>query len=911
MREAIAAWFAGLLGVASAPAPAALAFDPRVPNELAFPPVEARYVRIVIRESAGGEPCIDELEVYGPDGGENLALASRGARASASSCLAGYAIHKIEHLNDGVYGNSHSWIAAGTRGEWAEIQLPEPALVSSVVFTRDREGVFADRTPRRVEVRVSRDGERWTTVARGSEYPDLPEGGVAGEELVRYAFACEEVTWRRVDPRDSVERTLAQFEDMLARFEARGLDVAFERAELGDLRDRAEATRGTAARRELFYQARLAKRRLFLRDPDLAGAERILFARRHPYEPSHNYSVILDAAGGVGGGVAVLEIPRAPGGRLDPARATVRVLFDAGEGISRDPVASFDGRTVYFGYRRSKADYFHLMAVDSDGGEARQLTDGPFHDYYPLPLPDGGLAFVTTRCKARFLCWRPQALVLFRLEPDGAIRPLSFANLTEWTPALTRDGRILWTRSEYLDKGADFGHTLWAIRPDGTHPELIFGNNTLNCYAGGAELPGGSEILCTLISHGGDLNGPLALVDPALGRQSPLAVRSITPDVAPHYHMSWARDRCFRDPHPISRDLYVASHAPADRFGLYLVDRYGNREVLYLDPEIGSMSPSVFRPTPRPHVLPMTVGPRPRADEPGHFVLVDVYRGLEPSVRRGSVKYIRVCQELRSDLELLPNGEYRNDHEPFEDFYASPTHRVRGPHGWPSYVAKGVWGLVPVEADGSASFHAPAGRVLYFQVLGEDLDEIQRMRSVVQAQPGEVRSCIGCHEDRASAPPAGTGIPLALRREPREIEPPTWGAGPFSYERVVQPVWDARCVRCHDGSHASGVDLRGTLDPEGVPASYRTLVERGLVHYFDYAWGREHEKAPPLSFGTVKSRLFEVLRGPEGKGHHDARLSAEELHRVKCWVDLNCPLWPEYRYRSDRPGVARSTAAVR
>ena len=56
-----------------------------------------------------------------------------------------------------------------------------------------------------------------------------------------------------------------------------------------------------------------------------------------------------------------------------------------------------------------------------------------------------------------------------------------------------RDGRILWTRSEYLDKGADFGHTLWAIRPDGTHPELIFGNNTPNCYMNGREVPGTSE----------------------------------------------------------------------------------------------------------------------------------------------------------------------------------------------------------------------------------------------------------------------------------------------------------------------------------------------------------------------------------------------------------------------------------
>ena len=100
-------------------------------------------------------------------------------------------------------------------------------------------------------------------------------------------------------------------------------------------------------------------------------------------------------------------------------------------------------------------------------------------------------------------------------------------------------------RSEYLDKGADFGHTLWAIRPDGTHPELIFGNNTLNCYANGREVPGSSEILCTLVSHGGDLNGPIALIDVTKGRFNPQAITNITPDVKPHYHMSWAKQQCF------------------------------------------------------------------------------------------------------------------------------------------------------------------------------------------------------------------------------------------------------------------------------------------------------------------------------------------------------------------------------
>ena len=85
------------------------------------------------------------------------------------------------------------------------------------------------------------------------------------------------------------------------------------------------------------------------------------------------------------------------------------------------------------------------------------------------------------------------------------------------------------------------------------------------------------------------------------------------------------------------------------------------------------------------------------------------------------------------------------------------------------------------------------------------------------------------------------------------------GAGPFSYEKVVQPVWDAACVRCHDGDKTQ-TDLTGVLDANGVPAS-QTLITQGWVHYFDYNWGQEHFKAEPLTFGTVKSRLWEVLDG--------------------------------------------------
>lgn len=944
-----------------------LRIEPNKPNALTFAPREARFIRFAIQETESGQPCLDEVEVYGPAGRTNLALARLGARATASSCLPGYAIHQVAHLNDGHYGNGHSWIAAGAGGEWAQIELPAPAMVSTVVFSRDREGRFRDRLPTQFEVRLSADGQHWHTVCRVGDRLALP-ASANWDDLLRYAFLCEQETWSRIDADEPVTRVLRQMEAMIERLAAKGLDVSAERNELANLRQmqarcvgtppenpnpggniardadesaargrrhpqqhpRPEAAAadegvrapvsGRGARDPVttpdaaaaggadpadtaYLAARLAKRRLFLRDPDLAPLRRILFVARHPYEPSHNYSDILDARWRPGGGVCVLDISQRDA-RLDPASARLTKLFDAGPGVARDAMADFAARRIYFGYRATADGYYHLRAMNADGSGLRQLTDGPFHDYYPCPLPDGGIAFISTRCRARFLCWRPQAFVLFRMDADGGnILPLSHANLSEWAPSVMRDGRILWTRSEYLDKGADFGHTLWAIRPDGTHPELLFGNNTRNCYVNAHEVPGTSELCCTLISHGGDLNGPIALIDPRQGRFNPAAITSLTPDTPPRYHMDWAQRECFRDPVPVARDYFLVSHAPQRHFGLYVIDRHGNRELLYLDPAIGSFCPTPLQSAPAPPLLAASRA-EPTAPAEGTLILQDVYLGLEPTVRRGTVKYLRVSQEVRADLERLPNGEYRQDHPPFEDFYASPTHLVRGPSGWPSYVAKAALGLVPVEADGSAAFYAPAGKVLYFQALDEDLNEIQRMRSVVQLQPGEQRGCVGCHEHRASAPPAGR--PLAARQPPRGLESPSWGAGPFAYEKVVQPVWDARCVRCHDANDARKLDFTGTLGPDRVPASYRTLITQGWVDYFDFTWGREHDKAEPLTFGTVRSKLWKLLEA----GHYDVKLTRDEMHRVKCWIDLNCPLWPDYLQRELRPKQPHQTVRV-
>ena len=699
-------------------------------------------------------------------------------------------------------------------------------------------------------------------------------------------------------------RALVLYRELIERRSSAGEELGHEVKRLAGFQARYEASlkggrADRSADRALFWEVCAAKRALFLRDEGLEPLTQLLFSKRNPFHPSHNYSVQFDSPWRPGGGVYSLAIPMV-NGALVPEKAQAACLFDAAEGVARDPSVSFDAKKIYYAYRSEKKDYYTLFEQDVVTGARRRISpEGPFHDFWPTPLPDGGLAFISSRCKKKFICWRPQAVVLFRMEPDGSkLEPLSYANLTEFAPSVLDDGRILWTRSEYVDKGADYGHTLWTIRADGTMPELTFGNTVAlpQGFANGRQMPGTREVCATMISHFGDLNGPVALLDLAKGPHDPAAISSITPEIPwPGYPPN---SEVFREPMPVTKDVILIAYAPQDRFGLFLIDRYGNRELLYMDDSIDSVCPLLFRPRPVPPVMRGAIVPALAQQEKGQFSVENVYRGLEGQVQSGAAKYLRICEEVPTYLRQLPDGTYQADHDPFMSWYASPVDLIKGPFGWPSYVAKGVIGTVPVEADGSANFLVPARRVLYLELLDENHNEIQRMRSVVQLRPGERRSCIGCHESRLITPSQAYLKAQAMKREPSEPTPPPWGAGTFWFERVVQPVLDARCVSCHNVKTPNKIDLSDTRDHQSVPLSYRNLILSGTIHHFDYGYqAGVPYKAAPYTFGTVKSTLWQILKDTN---HKDVKLTPHEEQAIKCWTDLNVPLWGDYAFRPER-----------
>lgn len=143
-------------------------------NTESFPRKLVKSVRFHIEATNSGEPCIDELEIY--SGGRNVALNSQGATLSSSGNF-DHPLHKLEHLNDGLYGNSRSWIANSIKGSWVQIDLAKPYEIDRIVWQRDRDSRFKDRLAIDYRIEATEDGIHWKEIAGSRDrQPFLTKG---------------------------------------------------------------------------------------------------------------------------------------------------------------------------------------------------------------------------------------------------------------------------------------------------------------------------------------------------------------------------------------------------------------------------------------------------------------------------------------------------------------------------------------------------------------------------------------------------------------------------------------------------------------------------------------------------------------------------------------------------------------
>ena len=231
----------------------------------------------------------------------------------------------------------------------------------------------------------------------------------------------------------------------------------------------------------LYHQIRSITRGMALKNPLIAG-KRIAFMKRRRFicQMLHEYlGYFYDYGDIAGGGVYVLE---QPGQSLEIRDLTHDRLP---KGNFTTLALSYDARTLYFGFAErapAKPDFysperrcFHICAMNADGTGLRQLTDGCNDDFDPCPLPDGGIAFMSTRRGGFGRChnpWEPlPAYTLHRMDASGRnVRTLSFHETNEWHPAVLNDGRIVYSRWDYVDRSAANYHGLWVSNPDGTNP---------------------------------------------------------------------------------------------------------------------------------------------------------------------------------------------------------------------------------------------------------------------------------------------------------------------------------------------------------------------------------------------------------------------------------------------------------
>jgi len=647
------------------------------------------------------------------------------------------------------------------------------------------------------------------------------------------------------------------------------------------------------ALRERLLQVR---RKIILAHPDL-NFRQLLVNKRPPPGYSHMCDQYLGRHSRSGPGLAVIDDWK------NNPRSKLILEGKLPEGSVLHPDLSYDGRRVLFSFcdhtiEDTKQRRFLIYETSIDGLQVRQITgteNDSLHcwggrqtvlieDFDPCYLPDGGFAFITTRNQSFGRCHGSRyvpAYMLFRANLDGGgIRQLSFGEANEWDPSVMHNGRIVYTRWDYINRHDTRFQSLWTIAPDGTGTAHYYGNYSSSpCMTAEARaVPNSHQIVCTATAHHGYTSGSTILIDPHKGQDGPEPLTRVTcefrfPEAGDRY--AGGIDGASATPWPLNENMYLVASMygrlvgqggvqDVNAYAIYLVDTLGGRELIYRDEQMSCFSPIPIRQRPTPPAVPSHIVGREH-EKTGTFFVQNVYQSTQP-IEPGSIKHLRINRIYGQPNNSKPSLSLANNE-----------------------IIKGIVGTVPVSTDGSVAFNAPTGTPLQLQLLDENGMAVMTMRSAIYLQPGETATCVGCHEHRSTTPRPGRlpgGMPI---HDPKPPAGPQY-AGGFSFMRTVQPVLDRYCIECHGLKRKDAdLDLLGTR--EGTyNVAHDSLTGRA-------GWVKIAYRNQETAFSTAKDyfahagKLAKYLL----EDHQNrVKLDRESFQRIVDWLDLNTQFYGDY-----------------
>ncbi len=696
-----------------------------------------------------------------------------------------------------------------------------------------------------------------------------------------------------------------------------------------------DAREGRVSGEALYARACELRRQIILSHP-LLDFPALLINKRTAHLPEHMCDQYLGRHSQAAPGLVKIEDWK------NHPKETVLLEGKLPRGAVIQPSLSYDGGRVVFAFadhenprtqKDSQLRGYFLYEYNFASGTVRQVTgtaldpmkgrDGRqtvlIEDMNPCYLPDGGIAFISTRSQQYGRCHGGRyvpSYTLYRAEADGSeIRPLSYNESNEWAPSVLPDGTLVYCRWDYVDRHDVHFQSLWTMRPDGTQTAHYYGNNSpAPCLISEPQaIPNTRKTVCTAAAHHGQTLGTIITVDPGRGQEHGKPLKWITPELG--FPESGVPDGITRaemppaedarpgrasTPWPISEDLFLCTYGDGrgrgSEYGIYLVDTLGGRELICRDSKVSCFDPIPLRPRNAPPVLPSEIASSRHA-KTGVFSVQDVYRSTE-KIPAGVIQAMRV-----------------------NEIISQPTRQVPSRSAVSNEVVKKVLGTVPVNKDGSVAFTAPANTALQFQLLDANGMAVMTMRSLVYVQPGEKASCVGCHEPRLSAPPPG----LRSRVEIRAIEPPAGpqSEGGLSFMRTVQPVLDRHCIACHGPDNPpKGIDLTGGFTrnekngtrpaPRRLSAfnvAYESLISAPGMVKLAHRNSQTIYSKPDDYFARAGKLAPMLLAGhPDKEGRKRVELDRQSFQRVADWLDLNAQFYGDYsfnRIENRHPGPER------